>query len=238
MGNLARVPAGYGAAQTQAVALAGVVHRRGGGGAGRSATVVTLSRVTLRIVRIAALVACGVLVVAGCSDGDDGAAPSGTVSPSPTSTPTPTAEVPDIPMPELPAAAEQHTPEGSAAFVTHLVTVINRAYLTGDTASIAALGTPDCPTCLRAKQDIDAVYARGNVYRGGQITLVRATGAAVEAGVIPTVPSAVNISALDEVTPAGDVVESFQARADIEMLWDLVWRDDKWLLEDVRTAPR
>jgi hypothetical protein len=187
-----------------------------------------------RVARSAAVAACAVLALslAGCSGSDDGVAAS--PWPTPTATPTPTVEIPEVPVPERPA--DEHTSDGAVAFTKYVVEVINRMYVTGDTESLMAISTTDCPACLRATEDIDKVYARGNRLRGGQMTLVDLQYAVVSKNVIPTVPSTVDFSALEEVTPDGEVVNSSPEESGQKLLWDLEWSDGVWRFADLRGA--
>jgi hypothetical protein len=174
-------------------------------------------------------------LISGCGGQDDpGAGGTATISASPTATPTPTMQIPDVPEPVLPDEANEYTSDGAIAFVHYAVEVVNRAYVTGDTQSLLAIGTKDCPPCRRAADDIGAVFERGNVYRGGQVTLVRTDWVALGENVTPTVPSVANISELTEVTPAGAVIETFPAESKVTLLWDLRWDSNRWLLDDLR----
>lgn len=187
------------------------------------------------IARFVALAMCAVLAAGACSGSDgDVAAPSASVSVSPTVS-APTAEIPVVPVPKRPP--DEHTSDGAIAFAKYAIDVVNRMYLTGDTASLMAISTPDCPTCLRAKKDVDAVLARGNVYRGGEITLVEAGYVVIADDVIPTVPATVDSAALEEVTPSGVVVKTWPAEKGQQELWDLKWEDGRWLFADLRVAP-
>jgi hypothetical protein len=181
-----------------------------------------------------------VTVLAGCGGDEPGAGATATVAPTatPTATPTPTADIPVVPVPVLPEEAKEYTSDGAIAFVHYAVEVINRAYVTGDTQSLLAIGTDDCPTCRRTAEDIDTVFASGNVVRGGAVTLEQTDWVALGENVIPTVPSVVAIAEMTEVAPDGRIVTTIPAESDLTMLWDLVWEDERWLLADVRGPER
>jgi hypothetical protein len=190
-----------------------------------------------RVTRSAAVAACAVLAlaVAGCSGSDDGVAASGSPSPTPTASPTPTVEIPDVPVPERPA--DEHTSDGAVAFTKYVVEVINRMYVTGDTESLMAISTPDCPTCLRMKKDIDLVYARGHQLRGGRTTLIETGHVIIADDVLPSVPSLVDFGAVEELSPEGVVVATLPAMKEQAQVWDLDWANGKWLFVDLRGGP-
>jgi hypothetical protein len=183
-----------------------------------------------------ALVTATVLV--GCGGDEPGAGATATVSPTatPTPTPTPTVDVPVIPEPVLPDEAKARTPEGATAFVRYAVDVINRAYLTGDTASIWAIANPECTVCELGTSDIDEAYARGNRIEGGQISIESTDWVDMGPNVRPTVPTVIDISELQEVTPAGQVVASAEADENLAALWDLEWDQGRWLLANMRVV--
>jgi hypothetical protein len=175
-----------------------------------------------------------VLALAGCGAGDAGPATQPTVSVTPSATPTPTVEIPEVPVPSLPDEATEYTSDGAIAFVRYAVEVINRAYLTGDTDSIADISTDACAACLSAIEVIDGVYSRGNRLEGGQMTLVRTDWVAMGENVVPTVPAVVDISVMEEVAANNDVVATTPADVALELLWDLEWHDGAWVLVTVR----
>jgi hypothetical protein len=187
-----------------------------------------------RVARSAAVAACAVLAlaVAGCSGSDDGVAASGSPSSTPTATPTPTVEIPEVPVPERPA--DEHTSDGAVAFTKYAVEVINRAYLTGDTASMRAIATPDCGTCDRAAADIDGVYDEGQRFDGGQMTVVRAGGVAIAENVNPTTPTVMDITELWVIRADGSKKSTAPADVGVEILWDLAW-NGSWRLAEVRS---
>lgn len=96
------------------------------------------------------------LVLSGCSDPDPR-------EPEPTASPTSTLTVP--PPPEQ---ANDDSPEGAAAFVTHYVDVFNYASNTGDVEELSRLSSPDCEGCQRYIDLYRDTYAAGGYFKGGE----------------------------------------------------------------------
>lgn len=63
--------------------------------------------------------------------------------------------------PAMPAAAEGTSPAAAKAFVRHWVATINHAALTGDTAQLRGMGSPNCESCEAIAVNIDSIYGSG-----------------------------------------------------------------------------
>jgi hypothetical protein len=176
-----------------------------------------------------------VTVLAGCGGDEPGAGATASVTPTatPTATPTPTADIPVIPEPVLPDEAKEHTPAGAAAFTRFAIEVVNRAYVTGDTEQLLSISTEDCDACARVATSIRETFTGGDRYVGGQLSIVELTARPFEKGVIPTVITVLDESALSRVAADGTVVEEFDAVDDETIYWDLAWSGN-WSLRDVR----
>ncbi len=114
-----------------------------------------------RALKTIALAACTLLVVAGCAgspggDSSNSAAPSSEASktPSPTPTPTPSykpasADGPaeNVPVPEMPAVAKEHTEAGFEAFVKYYFELVNYTAESRRIDEIQPYTNRNCNTC-------------------------------------------------------------------------------------------
>ncbi|MDN4473474.1 DUF6318 family protein [Demequina zhanjiangensis] len=131
----------------------------------------------------ASLIACGAILLAGCIT--DGAAivtetPTSKVIASPSAEPsgsaTPSAEAAGELSDEellalLPEGATFENVTGAATTAAFFLEELGRAYSSGDTSIIRALGTDECEYCAGQAGDIEASLAAGEQTSGGQIEI-------------------------------------------------------------------
>lgn len=132
--------------------------------------------------------ALSVLVLAGCSGGDPGAAQTPSESPSasavpsaseaPSATPTPTPSpasaagpAVNIPVPEKPALADENTVEGLEAFTEWWFELLNYAQATNDFEPLWAVTDTGCKTCTNFESFVSQSYDDGGWIVGGDLTI-------------------------------------------------------------------
>lgn len=127
------------------------------------------------------------LGLAGCNSGES-PGPGGTTtsastslattSASPTPTPSPTAvykpadasgPAQNVPVPVMPEVAKTETKEGLEAFVRYWYEVLDYAYETGDTESLAIISGPNCVFCTGLKDGVEEAWGEGRWISGGGI---------------------------------------------------------------------
>jgi len=125
-----------------------------------------LKRVGTPVVLTGVLLCTGLV---GCTEENPSPAPLPTQStestqsssPSDTATPSPS-ETPPV----LPAAARGTSENAAKAFAGYYVDVVNFAMRTGETASLRALATAGCTTCIAISDRIQEVYDQGGRLEG------------------------------------------------------------------------
>lgn len=166
--------------------------------------------------RIAAASVATVISLAGCS-ADDGPGPTVLASRTASARPSPSA----------PAAPSALTPQGAADFARYFFDVVETAYLTGSTATLKSLSTPECVACSRYVQSIESVYGHGGKFVGGDFNIRFAEAPAFE-GAKSTVSVLVDITRTDELAADGAVVKSDPPQSRVEGNLDLTKSTGSW----------
>ncbi len=145
-----------------------------------------MSRLPLKnssLLRTSALALSSLLLVAGCagSPSADMSSPGPDSGPAPaTATPTPTptykpasADGPaeNVPVPEMPAIAKEHTEEGLKAFIEYYYDLIDYSYESQSTDLLSQYTNPLCGTCSQIVYDIQTDHAAGAWRVGGETNL-------------------------------------------------------------------
>ena len=185
----------------------------------------------IRVVRYAVLV--GTLVLAGCN-GDAGGPttlPDVTTSPSDTATPT---ESPTVEPPVEPDNAHEYSAEGVEAFTLYAIEVINYAYQTNDVTSLKQIMTPDCQFCLSTIDRLVTIENAGGHVEGGQLipnrNMISISGPTE--GVQTSAGAEMSITA--STTFDGDgTIRDTQPNDDLYAIFNLIWEEDAWRLEEV-----
>lgn len=108
-----------------------------------------------------------VLLLAGCSGGDEPDDPKATWTP--TSTPEDPSTSPAVATePELPSEATKATEAGARAFIHHYWDLINYAQLTGDVSALRKLSAASCDGCAAGIRAIRRHYVEGGRLEGGR----------------------------------------------------------------------
>ncbi|WP_229053639.1 DUF6318 family protein [Aeromicrobium sp. Leaf350] len=81
--------------------------------------------------------------------------------------PDSTASATALTPPELPEAATEATSEGASAFVGHYLQMMNFAAHSGDTTQLRELSGPECGSCRRYIEAVDATHNAGGEYLDG-----------------------------------------------------------------------
>ena len=100
------------------------------------------------------------VLVAGCGSADEPAPEPEHATSSPSDSPPP-----------MPRAAKDDTDSGAIAFTKHYVAVLNYAAVTGDTAELKRLSSPQCEGCQEYIDLYEKVYSNGGYYKDGEWTL-------------------------------------------------------------------
>lgn len=136
----------------------------------------------MRLVRVAAAVAVGVAVLAGCSDGETAneTLPSTSSTPTETTASLPPLGPPDLPMP---AEAREQTPAGAEAFLRYYMAVYTMAQATMNSGYMDEF-SQGCDLCDALTTNIRNDAASGYTYEGGNATVKNASFGEVEQGKI------------------------------------------------------
>ena len=99
-----------------------------------------------------------------------------TPSPAPTPDPEPTPASADgparnIPVPAMPEAAREESPEGLEAFLGYWLEQLSQAYESGDLTAIESITGEECGSCNNFFDSITDRYANGGWISGGDIVL-------------------------------------------------------------------
>ena len=164
-----------------------------------------------------AVAVVGATALAGCST-DSSAGPT-VLTPR-----TPVASVAPAKAPEFPA-----TSEGAAAFARHFFKVLDEAYLTGDSAALAAIVRSDCGSCTRMMGSIKSTYAAGEQYVGGRTTVSFAESPATD-GNSAVVDVIYASEALGRVDAAGKVLPVEPAAPRVEATLRIVRTGNRWMV--------
>lgn len=157
------------------------------GGLDRSARVVSLGgRGAILTVIIIALV-----ILTGCTDGENSPVPSDGVSSSQASTAgtaTATAAPSDapqpvykpatdqgpaenVPIPVMPALAKEFSKEGLIAFTEYWYQTLGYAFETGNPEPMMAVSDPECKTCGAMQKAVIGGHAEGKWIKGGKMVI-------------------------------------------------------------------
>jgi hypothetical protein len=184
-----------------------------------------------------------VVVAGGVLSGCGGASPLPQTSPGPsatasasatptsTSTPTASAEPSEVPSPDPTAAPPERSAVGAQAFARYYVLVVDQAFATGRTGTLARLSAKDCKTCANWLANIEQVYGAGGRIHGGQ---VRVDGSSATA---PTDTASVEVTALvtqeTDLDAKGKVINTYPEAKGL-LVFTLGWLDGNWQVREVR----
>lgn len=178
-------------------------------------------------------------VLAGCSEADPPASlPTPTVSSTPTTEPKTTTAAPPTSAtptgaPTVPAAAQEQTPDGAAAFVQHWFDSVNYAIRTTESTSVRILG--ECPSCLAIAESIDQVADKGNSLTGGIATVTSVQPTQIQSNGSTTVVALLSATPTDEVNPQGNIVATIDPGAtNVQYLFTLAWGPSAWLVASIQ----
>jgi hypothetical protein len=113
------------------------------------------------------VVVAALLLSAGCSADQKGAAPPPPVSPPTTA---PTSSAPTIAATPFVSTADE---AGAFAFSREYLGRLERAFTTGDAVSLRTLSRPACVECRKLEDDVAATYQRGDHVEGAHFEVGR-----------------------------------------------------------------
>ncbi|MBA2508208.1 MAG: hypothetical protein H0V32_05820 [Nocardioidaceae bacterium] len=179
-------------------------------------------------------------VVVGCSEEDPPASlpsptsPSSASSSAPeTTTTAPSTSATPTGAPTVPAAAQEQTPDGAAAFVQHYYETLEYSWSVMDSSPLRALG--DCLSCANLAGTIDEVAAAGDHLEGGNIVVKSVEPSSVSADGATTVNSLVSSAEQRIVGPDGVTQEVLgQEQPDLQFFFDLTWTNGGWAVTSIR----
>ncbi|MGY1858052.1 DUF6318 family protein [Modestobacter sp. SYSU DS0290] len=190
----------------------------------------------MRRVRLAAALAIGAAVLAGCA----GEQSANETLPSASSTTASAEELPPLGPPDfpMPAEAREKTPEGAEALVRYYVELMNRAQLDSTSVYVREVSS-DCDTCTAFADGVDYYAEQGYRYVGGTIRLEGISAAGFSDGKADFAIS-LHQEALDVVGPNGSPLP--EERADgamypgsgITAVWDR--ERSSWLVRELTIA--
>lgn len=117
--------------------------------------------------RRAAVVSLSVLALVGCSAAGEGEPPGTVPSLSPAATPTAS-------VPPLPAAAQGDGPEAASEFAKYYLSLVTRAFATGDSTALLSLSDDGCEGCRALAAAVDELAAQGRRAEGGDYAFTSA----------------------------------------------------------------
>ncbi|MDQ0754037.1 DUF6318 family protein [Arthrobacter sp. B3I4] len=170
--------------------------------------------------------------------------PSVASTPTPSVTPTPTASykpadatgrAQNVPVPVLPDAAKAETKEGLEAFARYWFALLSYGYETGDVARLAALTSPGCRSCERAKAVITGWHTDGRWLAGGrtQTPSVSTTFLVAPDGNYQVAIQA-SQSAISYFNSDGSLYRSDPKPDDTGNLMLAVYRDGSWYVNNIQ----
>ena len=194
------------------------------------------------------VIAASVLVLlAGCTGGDDPTTSLPDVTPSPVETsidaspagdeieptPTPTGEAP----PEPRDGMHDYSPAGVDAYTRYVIDVINYSNRTNDVVPLQEISTDDCQFCVNTLSQLTFIAEQGGRLEGGELepTSTRfdiigpAEGFETSAGV------ELIITAARTIDGDGDVRDSADEEA-LYIIFDLARENEQWSLAEARRA--
>ena len=196
----------------------------------------------------------GALALAGCAaDAQPGetsaAAPqasSSTSASSPAGAPasalpsmipaTPTSPAQNVPVPELPEAAKDKTPEGAVAFTEFYVELMNYTSTTNDVKPILDFTDSGCRACFAGTISLAEYRERKNLHVvGGDLTVGELWGDVD--GVNGTVAGPAQIDAYRSYEGSGQVVEDVLKVQDQLATFTLVFTSGSWKALAIESAP-
>lgn len=135
--------------------------------------------------------------------------------------------------PTVPAAAQQQTPDGAAAFVQYWFDTLTYSWDVMQSEPLLSLG--ECLTCSEFAQTIDGVAAKGNHLEGNEVAVRNLSPNAVLADGSSSVLALFDAPPQNEVDPQGAVVEVIEgAVTDIQYFFDLAWATGGWTVTSIR----
>ena len=186
------------------------------------------------------LTAVCALLVAGCGDSGEGSAtPSTSAGSSTTVTSTPTAsETPTVtetsPLPPLPEAAKQNTPEGAEAYIRYYFDVVNLLHRQPELGVLQQVVDPGCESCANAEETISYLVETDGALEGDLMVISQMTRLGGGA------PDVTRFSA-EWVMPSNRAISSSGAVLDTlaeekrSGILAAKWTGDAWLFYDAAT---
>jgi len=173
------------------------------------------------------------VVLGGCSSEDPPASlpsapPSATTEPPVTTGSAPTTSAAPTGAPTVPAAAQQQTPDGAAAFVQHWFEVLGYSEGVMVSTPLRALDDGSCLSCDNFSRTIDEVAADGNRLDGGGITVDNIQANAILGDGSTTVTTLISFTEQHIIGSDGSVEVLGPAEEDVQFLFELVWVGSGW----------
>ena len=160
----------------------------------------------------------------GCTD-SNGTEPS--PWPSPTGSTSASARTKTPTEPEPPELANAVDADGSRAFVTYWVELLNYAVATGETAQLRAISRDDCRACRAISKRIETTYQRGGTIEtaGWKVVTMRLQ-------TLSDVVATVNIAKQSVRTSSTSSVKTFRASR-VRFAFHLQYRRDRWVMREI-----
>lgn len=179
-------------------------------------------------------------VLAGCSDEDPPASlPTPTASSTPTTAPETTTTAPPTSAtptgaPTVPAAAQEQTPDGAAAFVQHWYDTLEYAESIMNSSPVRALDDGSCLSCDNFADTIDSVAADGDRLEGGKITAHNIEPNAIQGNGSSTVNTLISYTEQRIASPDGTTELLGPGEDNIQFFFTLAWRDSSWRVGEIQ----
>ncbi|WP_347352848.1 DUF6318 family protein [Intrasporangium sp.] len=187
-------------------------------------------------------------VLAGCGSGSPEPAATGAVPTVSTSSgvvtgrgpvsSTPSVSATSAPTIEgLPQAARARTREGANAFVKYYFEQVNEASVDPRRDALAGFGLPTCKTCVAFEDTINGLAAKSHRYRSAPLSERAVDGLGQDR---PTDPRYTVLAAMAQVgaqviDDSGKEVKR-DTRYQGSFIVDLVWREGRWVLSEIRVS--
>ncbi|WP_149956108.1 DUF6318 family protein [Zafaria cholistanensis] len=148
---------------------------------------------------------------------------------------TPTSPAQNVPVPELPEAAKEKTPEGAVAFTEFYVELMNYTWATNDVEPILKFTDPGCKACFSGTISLAEFRNREKLHVvGGTVSLGDLWGTVD--GDDGTVVGPGEIDAYRSYEPLGKIAEDAPAVLDQLVTFTLVSDSESWKALSIESA--